>query len=141
MAMATALSNPFDVLPSQLFNVLGSGGHQRHYMAVLLRIYAMAEFNRFGLTREMVIAEIVDYVNAVAAEETVAPAEEAAETDDTLEEAPPIDDPQEYASWVVRRLVDAGWLEREQDADYTEYIILPDYAFTLLEALRTIYEK
>jgi hypothetical protein len=37
--------------------------------------------------------------------------------------------------------VDAGWLEREQQADYTEFIVLPDYAFTLLEALRTIQEQ
>ena len=58
------LTNPFDVLPGDLFNLLGSqaGELQAHYMAVLLRIYAMAEFNRFGLTREMVIAEIVDYL-------------------------------------------------------------------------------
>ena len=58
------LTNPFDVLPAGLFNLLGSqaGPLQSHYMAILLRIYEMAEFNRFGLTREMVIAEIVDYL-------------------------------------------------------------------------------
>ena len=56
-------------------------------------------------------------------------------------EVPPAGDAQEYASWILRRLVDAGWLEREQQADYTEFIILPDYAFTLLEALRTIQEQ
>ena len=44
-------------------------------MAVLLRIYDLAEFNRFGLTRDIVLAEIVDYLgDAQAAAEVAASA-------------------------------------------------------------------
>ncbi len=139
-----ALTNPFDALPANLFNVLSTqGGLQRHYLAILLRIYEMAEFNRFGLTREMVIAEIVDYLTNDGAEGVDALADAAAEEETDKDEAgdSPTGDVQDYASWILRRLVDAGWLEREQQADYTEFIILPDYAFTLLEALRTIQEQ
>ncbi len=132
-----AYRNPFDVLPAALFNPLGSGGHQRHYMAVLLRIYKMAEFNRFGLTREVVVAEIVDYVTHEGADALIT----EDETFDGDPESPNTSDARQYASWMLRRLVEAGWLEREQSADYTEYITLPDYAFTLLEALRTIQEQ
>lgn len=63
--------NPFDILPANLFNLFSTQGYgnlSRHYMAVLLRVYALAEFNRFGLTREVVIAEIVDYLAAEGAE-------------------------------------------------------------------------
>ena len=136
-----ALSNPFDVLPTNLFNLLGSqvGGLQRHYVAILLRIYERAEFNRFGLTREVVVAEIVDYLNGEGADALASTTTDPSPDEDP--EAPPTGDVQEYASWVLRRLVDAGWLEREQQADYSEFIILPDYAFTLLEALRTIQEQ
>ena len=42
---------------------------------------------------------------------------------------------------MLRRLADTGWVEREQHADYSESIILPDYAFTLLEAFRSIQEQ
>ena len=38
-------TNPFDTLPPQLFNILGTGGFgnlQRHHIAVLLRIYDLA---------------------------------------------------------------------------------------------------
>lgn len=132
-----SLTNPFDLLPANLFNVFstqGQGGLQRHYMAILLRLYELAEFNRFGLTREVVIADIVEYLTK--------------EGLDSLPQTLPEngDEPlpgtiQEYASWLLRRLVEVGWLEREQQADYTEYIILPDYAFTLLEALRTIQQQ
>ncbi|NJN94820.1 MAG: hypothetical protein HC875_12345 [Anaerolineales bacterium] len=132
-----SLTNPFDLLPANLFNVFstqGQGGLQRHYMAILLRLYEMAEFNRFGLTRDVVIADIVEYLTK--------------EGLDSLPQALPEngDEPlpgtvQEYASWMLRRLVEVGWLEREQQADYTEFIILPDYAFTLLEALRTIQQQ
>jgi hypothetical protein len=138
------LTNPFDVLPTNLFNLLGSqaGELQAHYMAILLRIYAMAEFNRFGLTREMVVAEIVDYLisESTSGVDVVASAmRETLEEED--DEPASANDEQEYASWILRRLVEAGWLEREQQVDYTEFIILPDYAFTLLEAFRTIQEQ
>ncbi len=132
--------NPFDVLPCQLFNILGTGGFanlQRHHVAVLLRIYDLAEFNRFGLTREIVLAEIVSYLgDAQAAAEVAASAAAEGEVRPAGEKALP-----EYASWLLRRLAEAGWIEREQGADYTEYITLPDYAFTLLEALRTIGQQ
>lgn len=133
--MTTAVSNPFDLLPANLFNVFstqGQGDWQRHFMAILLRIYELAEFNRFGLTRDQVVAEIVDYLNQ--------------QDRDTFQAVEDIDNLspnaiQEYASWMVRRLDEAGWLEREQQADYTEFIILPDYAFTLLEAFRAIQQQ
>lgn len=131
------VSNPFDILPANLFNVFstqGQGGLQRHYMAVLLRIYEIAEFNRFGLTRDMVIAEIVTYLTGEGIESF------PQDGPDNADEPLP-GNIQEYASWLLRRLVEAGWLEREQQADYTEFIILPDYAFTLLEALRTIQQQ
>jgi len=65
------MANPFDVLPLNLFNLFstqGAIGLQRHYMAILLRIYGLAEFNRFGLAREVVVAEIVDYLKGADAE-------------------------------------------------------------------------
>jgi len=138
--MAT-LTNPFDILPVNLFNILSSqaGELQSHYMAILLRIYEMAEFNRFGLTREMVIAEIVDYLTSDGTEGIDALADAVKQVPD--EDQVTLSDTQEYASWILRRLVGAGWLEREQQADYTEFIILPDYAFTLLEAFRNIQEQ
>jgi hypothetical protein len=140
------LTNPFDVLPGDLFNLLGSqaGELQAHYMAILLRIYAMAEFNRFGLTREMVIAEIVDYLTGEGADAVTGAGAVISATEDIPgeeEDLPAADDVQEYASWILRRLVEVGWLEREQQVDYTEFIILPDYAFTLLEAFRTIQQQ
>jgi hypothetical protein len=103
-------------------------------MAVLLRLYEMAEFNRFGLTREVVVADIADYLTGEGIESLP-----QATADDTGDPLPGT--VQDYASWLLRRLVEVGWLEREQQADYTEYIILPDYAFTLLEALRTIQQQ
>jgi hypothetical protein len=147
-----ALTNPFDILPATLFNLLGSqaGALQAHYMAILLRIYAMAEFNRFGLTRELVLTEIADYLtgagadgmNAVAdAAENAGRIQDGAKGAGPDQDFVPADNVQEYASWILRRLIEAGWLEREQQVDYTEFIVLPDYAFTLLEAFRTIQEQ
>jgi hypothetical protein len=143
--MATPLTSPFDVLPGNLFNLLSSqaGELQVHYIAILLRIYGMAEFNRFGLTREMVIAEIVDYLTGDGAGgiDAVADAAQEAAQETSDENASTGGEVQEYASWILRRLIEAGWLEREQQVDYTEFIILPDYAFTLLEAFRNIQEQ
>lgn len=141
------MANPFDILPGNLFNLLSALGRftlQRHYIAILLRLYAMAEFNRFGLTREVAVAEIVDYLKTAGAEAEIA-AEMEANPDGAVEEAAgPVNGQkpvQDYASYLLRRLAETGWIEREQHADYTETIILPDYAFTLLEAFRSIQEQ
>ncbi len=131
----TTVNNPFDILPDKLFNVFstqGQGDWQRHYMAILLRIYDLAEFNRFGLTRQQVVADIVAYLK----EQNL---ETFEDIDDT--ETVRINDVYDIASWLIRRLDEAGWVEREQQADYSELIILPDYTFTLLEAFRSIQEQ
>ena len=136
--------NPFDILPSNLFNVFSTQGYislQRHYIAILLRIYALAEFNRFGLTREVVIAEIVDYLKTEGAEKEIAAEMVGKAGEDGSPVPASARNEQDYASYLLRRLDESGWIEREQHADYTETIILPDYAFTLLEAFRTIQEQ
>lgn len=139
------MPNPFDILPAHFFNIFTTQGFaslQWHYMAILIRIYNLAEFNRFGLARETVLAEIVDYIKEADAESEVE-AEMANQTSpepdsSSLAGSKP---EQSYASYLIRRLADSGWIEREQHADYSETIILPDYAFTLLEALRSIQEQ
>ncbi len=139
------MANPFDILPPNLFNLFSTQGYislQRHYMAILLRLYALAEFNRFGLGREVVLSDIVDYLQTADAEREI-----AAEMESQLVADPdsaPISGGksyQDYASYLLRRLETTGWIEREQHADYSETITLPDYAFTLLEALRKIQEQ
>ncbi len=152
------MSNPFDILPLNIFNLFstqGFGSLQRHYMAILLRLYALAEFNRFGLTREVVVDEIVHYLKEANAEGEIA-AEMLGQTQVSAQIQPVRPDlgvspdsisitgqksEHDYASYLIRRLAETGWIEREQHADYSETIILPDYAFTLLEALRAIQEQ
>lgn len=141
------MANPFDIFPGNLFNLLSAQSRitlQRHYLAILLRLYALAEFNRFGLTREVAVAEMVGYLKSTGAEAEIA-AEIEANPDESFDESSgPVNGQksvQDYASYMLRRLAETGWIEREQHADYTETIILPDYAFTLLEAFRTIQEQ
>src|SRR6266508_406059 len=141
------MANPFDILPLNLFNLFITHGDvslQRHYMAILLRVYALTEFNRFGLARESVIAEIMDYLRDAGAdaeaEIKVEMENQAAAESDAVSMANPRAE-QDYASFIVRRFEETGWIEREQHADYSETISLPDYAFTLLEAFRKIQEQ
>lgn len=141
------MPNPFDILPPHIFNLFTTQGFatlQRHYMAILIRIYSLAEFNRFGLARETVIAEIVDYLREAGANaEDEIKVEMANQTSPEPDSSPLAGSKPEqyYASYLIRRLAESGWIEREQHADYSETIILPDYAFTLLEALRSIQEQ
>jgi Wadjet anti plasmid transformation system JetA-like protein len=147
--------NPFDVLPANLFNLFSTQGYttlQRHYMAILLRLYGLAEFNRYGLTREVVVAEIVDYLKAAGADAEAEVAAEMEAQESEEQNPPPLrsasgavvtgqKSEDEYAGFILRRLAETGWVEREQHADYSETILLPDYAFTLLEALRNIQDQ
>lgn len=139
------MPNPFDILPLNLFNLfttVGFASLQRHYMAILIRIYSLAEFNRFGLARETVIAEIVDYIKDSDAEGEVQ-ADMANQSDPEADSVSLAGSKPEqyYAAYLIRRLAESGWIEREQHADYSETIILPDYAFTLLEAFRSIQDQ
>lgn len=141
------MPNPFDIIPPHIFNLFTTQGFatlQRHYMAILIRIYSLAEFNRFGLARETVIAEIVDYLREAGAnaedEIKVEMANQAPGEADSVSTVNPKPE-HTSASYLIRRLAESGWIEREQHADYSETIILPDYAFTLLEALRSIQEQ
>jgi hypothetical protein len=139
------MANPFDILPLNLFNLFSTQGYltlQRHYMAILLRIYALAEFNRFGLAREVVVAEIVEYLRSEGAEDEI-DAEMAAQGEGAPEGGSLTGQKsaQDYGAYLLRRLEITGWIEREQHTDYSEMITLPDYAFTLLEALRKIQEQ
>jgi hypothetical protein len=139
--MATT-ANPFDVLPANLFNLFSMQGYttlQRHYMAILLRLYGQAEYNRYGLTREVVIADIIDYLKTEQAEADIAAA--MSEDEEAQRSITGQLTEHDYAAYLLRRLAETGWIEREQHADYSETIILPDYAFTLLEALRSIQEQ
>ena len=105
--MAAPLTSPFDVLPGNLFNLLGSqaGELQVHYIAILLRVYEMAEFNRFGLTRELVIAEIIDYLagDGAGGIGAVADAAREAAQDASDEDDSPNNEVQDYAGWILRR--------------------------------------
>ncbi len=146
MQNLSAARNPFDILPPNLFNLFSTHGIaslQRHYMAVLLRLYSRTEFTRFPLDRDVVIAEIADYLKYEHAEQDVAA---FIATENDVIEAPTQktkshDQLLDYAAYMLRRMVDCGWVEREQHTDYSESIIFPDYAFTLLEALRSIQEQ
>lgn len=139
------MANPFDILPPNLFNLFSTQGYitlQQHYMAILLRLYALAEFNRFGLGREVVIAEIVDYLqNADVDREIAAEMQAQLAVDPDSVSISGGKSYQDYAAYLLRRLETTGWIEREQHADYSETITLPDYAYTLLEALRKIQEQ
>src|SRR3972149_6302534 len=100
--------NPFDILPPNLFNLFSTQGYvslQRHYIAILLRIYALAEFNRFGLTREVVVSEIVDYLKTAGAERDIAEEMSGETTDEGGSIVPSsAGTEQDYAGYLLRRL-------------------------------------
>lgn len=106
------MANPFDILPLNLFNLFSTQGFitlQHHYMAILLRIYGLAEFNRFGLAREVVIAEIVNYLQSAGAEGEIA-ADMATQAEEDPEPASLTGQKseQDYAAYLLRRLENTG---------------------------------
>ncbi len=106
------MANPFDILPLNLFNLFSTQGYitlQRYYMAILLRIYGLAEFNRFGLARDVVVAEIADYLKGVDAQAEIA----AEMSNQVTDGSDPISitgqkSEQDYASYLLRRLEESG---------------------------------
>jgi hypothetical protein len=131
----------FNVIPAELFRPLAAPGAPV-YAGVLFALFAATKRHHQPLSRELAVNLIADLLaepDAMSAtddvEEMAAPTAQAKSPGDIVDEADRI---QERSGAVLRALVRYGWLRIETQSDFTQYYILPDYAFRLLETLERI---
>ncbi|TVR63619.1 MAG: hypothetical protein EA426_00795, partial [Spirochaetaceae bacterium] len=146
------MSTVFDHLPSRLFFPLASV-HREHYAALLLIYYRLFLEYHSGVERELVVAAFDDYFRSLGS----IPGPEEESPDDGIE----LDDPKytgagsgsdvsagaetparvdrgdtrEVASGFLRRLIEYGWMNEEEQQDFARIINISSYATPFFEAL------
>ncbi len=117
--------NVFDILQPRFFNLLASNSSSRLHSDCLLQIYHVYDREiAFKLDRASVRASIAAYLMDIP------PQEDGEET---------YASPNEYANAILRRFVEAGWLEEDvDDVTYEHQIQMTEHGIALAEFLSGI---
>jgi hypothetical protein len=137
----------FTHLPELFFAPLASP-NRRHYAALLLVYYRLFLEYHHGVERELVVDRFASYFASLdspdAGGEILVPEDgsrttQAGETDALeAEEGPadgPMRDPRGLATHVLRRLIAYGWMDEEEQLDFTRLVTIKSYARPFFEAL------
>ncbi|ABX07028.1 hypothetical protein Haur_4396 [Herpetosiphon aurantiacus DSM 785] len=120
----------FETVPTTLFRPLASPG-AAIYTQVLLALFAATKQQSQPLSRERALSLVEQQLELPNAE---------ALTSDAHEEESELEQ-NNHASAILRSLRAWGWLRFEQQSDYSSAIILPDYAFRLLQLFEDLATK
>ncbi len=120
---------------AELFNIVGEGFFKpltSQFRSVYLKcLYIIYDAYRselsYGAEREVVISRLVDYFDSIGLADV--------QFEDDLET---YSDSRSKASGFVRKLKEYGWIEYEQNNNRTIFIIMPNYAVTLLQSFEEI---
>ena len=115
--------NLFNVVNNNFFNPLSSESNNRIYSDVLLKIYDLFEHEvSYKLSRQAIKDTVLGYLY----DEHIHPEEEYKTTDN-------------YASAILRKLVDSRWIEEETDSTtYERQITMTDNGIALAEFLQRL---
>ncbi|KPL91339.1 Wadjet anti-phage system protein JetA family protein [Herpetosiphon geysericola] len=120
----------FETIPATLFRPLASRG-AAIYSQVLLALFAATKQQSQPLSRERALSLVEQQLELPNAEDLTS---DAHEEESELEQ-------NNHASAILRSLRAWGWLRFEQQSDYSSAIILPDYAFRLLQLFEDLATK
>ena len=132
----------FAVLPGDLFRPLASPGASV-YASILLQVLAETQRHPEPLSRELVrhvIRSILVERDNTLALTVDALAGETALADDEADAGARADDVTARSGAVLRYLERTGWLSGETRGDFSQHMVLPDYAFRLLRTLSEFVE-
>lgn len=119
----------FDVIPERFFSVLSSPLRDL-YADALFVLHELYEDQPLGVARESLVQGLTELVEDWSA----ATGRSLSEEDPELSEVD-LSSPRARASAIVLRLERAGWISVDRRPDYTFFVMLHDYASTILESL------
>lgn len=122
------MSDLFEQIPENFFAPLASP-NRRHYAELLLRFYELFLEYHAGVERAVVVGAFSEYLNALSAAEVAV--EDEVETEEERQ-------PGATASHFLRRLLHCGWIDEEENPDFSRSINLRDTARPFLEAMHRV---
>lgn len=118
----------FEAVPSELFSVLASP-NRALYADALDVLYEVYRDNSMKISEELLYTMLRNRL-----ERQLAEADFNGEDIDEDE----LRDVSGRARFLIRKLGTRGWFEKERGEDFAEYIIVPGYSSTLLEAFHQV---
>ena len=122
----------FTHLPELFFAPLASP-NRHHYAALLLTYYRLFLEYHHGVERDLVVDRFASYFASL--DSPAAPGEIL----DNEDEEGPSDiltpDPRGLAAAVLRKLISYGWMDEEEQLDFTRLVTIKSYARPFFEAL------
>lgn len=120
--------NIFEIVPDKFFTPLASP-NKAIYMRIISLVYILVQNGlSYGIEREILVDEIEDYLDS-------------AECNIISDEEEQIINNREKASFLIRKLIDCGWIYPEATNDYKQIINIQDYAIVILESFLKIVNK
>lgn len=120
--------NIFEIVPDKFFTPLASP-NKIIYMRIISLVYELVQNGlSYGIEREILVDEIEDYLNST-------------NYNIMNDEEEQINNNREKASFLIRKLIDCGWIYPEATNDYKQIINIQDYAIVILESFLKIVNK
>jgi hypothetical protein len=119
----------FAQLPESFFQPLAAP-NRHHYSELLLIYYRLFLEYHAGVERELVVARFTEYF---VTEDASAISGDAPDEEIETESEPA--DPRQRANYYLRRLITFGWVDEEEQLDFSRNITMRSHARPFLEAL------
>jgi hypothetical protein len=120
----------FTHLPELFFAPLASP-NRHHYAALLLTYYRLFLEYHHGVERDLVVDRFASYFASL---DTPAAPEEILNDEEGPSDTP-TSDPRGLAAAVLRKLISYGWMDEEEQLDFTRLVTIKSYARPFFEAL------
>ncbi len=120
----------FEHIPENLFSVF-TGPLKELHAALLFLVFDLYRRSIYTLPKETIIDLFCEYIETNDVEEWPAEDDDSGEgtTDRTI---------RGRANQLFRKLDEAGWVDQEQNPDYSIRVVMPDHALALLDTLDKI---
>ncbi len=121
-------------LPESFFIPLASP-NRRHYASLLLLFYRLFMEYRSSVERELLVARFSEYFAGLDSSDAVTDEAEQDAPDAAGAGADTAADPRGLASLFLRKLIGYGWLDEEEQLDFSRIITMRSHARPFFEAL------
>lgn len=122
----------FQVVPEKFFSILSSGNKRLYWECIYKLFTIMSNQLSFGVRREEIIDELVYYFDSELSMEIEGDEEASASGLRDL------GDSRDKANFIIRKLVDCGWVTIETDNSHEQKVYFLDYSIEILRTLVSV---
>lgn len=113
----------FKLLPDKFFSILSSPNKEVYTDCIFIIYKITNELSSYGIERELLVEQMTDYLDHLG------------ETSVFDEDGFNSNDSRDKANFILRKFMDCGWIDIEENSNYIQTINLVDYAVAFIETM------